>query len=118
VGEVINAGANPPLLAVTEVREVGCDGYNVTKLESTCGNANIPPATPKAEYATRVDAHGALMVLSWGFLLPAGAVLARFFKHREPLWFHLHRSVQVVGLVRPPAKAGPRRHRPLPQFAP
>ena len=30
--------------------------------------------------------HGILMVTSWGFLLPAGAIIAKFFKHRDPLW--------------------------------
>lgn len=100
VGEVIDANVSPPLLAVTEVREGDCDGYNVTEIESTCGNAGTIVSTPVSEYETRVIAHGTLMLLSWGFLLPAGAVLARFFKHREPLWFHCHRSVQVVGLVR------------------
>lgn len=43
--------------------------------------------------------HAILMIISWGFLLPAGAVIAKFFKHKDPLWFHAHRVIQVIGLV-------------------
>lgn len=43
--------------------------------------------------------HGALMLVSWGFLLPAGAIIGRFYKHRSPIWFHLHRGIQVLGLI-------------------
>jgi hypothetical protein len=100
---VIDAEVSPPLLAVTDVRDGGCDGYNVTQIESTCGNVGTLDTISGSDYENRVNAHGALMLVSWGLLIPAGAVLARFFKHREPLWFHLHRSVQVVGLVRPTA---------------
>lgn len=35
------------------------------------------------------------MALSWGVLLPVGAVLARNFKTASPLWFHIHRAIQV-----------------------
>jgi len=45
-------------------------------------------------------AHGSLMLVGWGLLLPAGAIIARFFKHRpHGLWFQLHRSIQMVGLL-------------------
>ena len=40
-----------------------------------------------------------MMFVSWGFLIPTGAILAKFYKHRSPIWFHLHRGVQVLGLV-------------------
>ena len=43
--------------------------------------------------------HGALMVVSWGFLIPLGAIMAKFYKHRSPIWFHLHRGIQMLGLV-------------------
>ena len=42
--------------------------------------------------------HGSLMLLSWGFLLPLGATVARFMKHTDPLWFKLHRGLQMSGL--------------------
>jgi hypothetical protein len=44
-------------------------------------------------------AHGVLMGLSWGFLLPVGLLVARFGKHKDPLWFKVHRGVQISGLL-------------------
>jgi hypothetical protein len=49
------------------------------------------------EYKFRV--HGALMAISWGFLVPAAIVIARFFKHKDPLWFQLHRAMQCTALL-------------------
>jgi len=54
--------------------------------------------------ATLRVAHGALMFVSWGVLLPLGAALARFAKTVRPttgpaaFWFLCHRLVQTVGL--------------------
>jgi hypothetical protein len=45
-------------------------------------------------------AHGLLMMIGWGLLLPAGAIIARFCKHRpNGLWFKLHRGIQIFGLL-------------------
>ncbi len=53
--------------------------------------------------------HGRVMVLSWGVLLPLGALVARFFKvlpgqdwprvldHKA--WWHSHRALQWVGVA-------------------
>lgn len=44
--------------------------------------------------------HASLMMVSWGFLLPSGTLLAKFYKHRpDGLWFKLHRGIQVFGLL-------------------
>ena len=44
--------------------------------------------------------HGSLMMVSWGFLLPSGTLLAKFYKHRpDGLWFKLHRGIQMLGLL-------------------
>ena len=43
--------------------------------------------------------HGVLMVIGWGILLQAGAFIARYFRHKNPLWFHLHRICQISGLL-------------------
>lgn len=44
--------------------------------------------------------HASLMMVSWGFLLPSGTLLAKFYKHRpDGLWFKLHRGIQVLGLL-------------------
>ncbi len=44
-------------------------------------------------------AHGWLMAVSWGFLIPLGMIIARTLKDREPLWFHLHRACMMAGLA-------------------
>lgn len=45
-------------------------------------------------------AHASLMLASWGFLLPLGAMIARFFKYRpNGSWYNIHRTCQVGGLV-------------------
>ena len=44
--------------------------------------------------------HGSLMMASWGFLLPSGTLIAKFYKHRpDGLWFKLHRAIQTLGLL-------------------
>jgi len=44
--------------------------------------------------------HASLMMVSWGFLLPSGTLLAKFYKHRpDGLWYKLHRSIQMMGLL-------------------
>lgn len=41
--------------------------------------------------------HGALAIIGWGVLLPIGAVIARYCRQWEPLWFHLHLFFQLMG---------------------
>ena len=53
--------------------------------------------------------HGRLMVLAWGFILPVGVLVARFFKVTPrqdwPLvldnkfWWHAHRALQYSGVA-------------------
>ncbi|XP_008799561.1 cytochrome b561 and DOMON domain-containing protein At3g25290-like [Phoenix dactylifera] len=44
--------------------------------------------------------HGVLNAVSWGILLPIGAIFARYlktFKSADPAWFYLHLSCQLTG---------------------
>eukprot|EP00850_Spirogloea_muscicola_P004839 SM000021S06472 [mRNA] locus=s21:499980:501291:- [translate_table: standard] len=45
------------------------------------------------------SAHGLVNVIAWGLLMPLGVVAARHFKHEDPLWFHVHRSMQSVAFA-------------------
>jgi len=41
-----------------------------------------------------------LNAVSWGILLPIGAIIARYlktFKSADPAWFYLHVSCQIIG---------------------
>eukprot|EP00884_Botryococcus_braunii_P017823 jgi/Botrbrau1/4724/Bobra.0218s0038.2 len=42
-------------------------------------------------------AHGWIMAISWGVLIPLGAVLARNFKTVGTGWFNAHRIIQTIG---------------------
>lgn len=46
-----------------------------------------------------VIAHGSLMMVSWGIILPSGVLIAHFFRHQDPQWFLIHRAMQVGGLL-------------------
>ena len=35
------------------------------------------------------------MFIGWGVLLQAGAFIARYFRHKDPWWFKMHRGLQV-----------------------
>lgn len=56
------------------------------------GHRPSPPAL--------VQAHGWLMAVGFGLLIPLGIVVARHGKGvRPPLWFHAHRAIQVTGMA-------------------
>ncbi len=42
-----------------------------------------------------IHLHGLFMGLSWGVLLPMGVIIARYLRHKDPLWFKIHRACQV-----------------------
>lgn len=46
-----------------------------------------------------VVAHGALMLSSWGVVLPCGVLVAKFLRHQDPLWFKIHRFMQICGVI-------------------
>ncbi|CAD6264791.1 unnamed protein product [Miscanthus lutarioriparius] len=46
------------------------------------------------------NTHGILNAVSWGLLLPMGAIFARYlktFKSADPAWFYLHVACQLIG---------------------
>ncbi|CAN6332069.1 unnamed protein product [Urochloa humidicola] len=61
----------------------------------TTGRASVDGSFP---YGLR-RAHGALNVFAWGALMPIGAILARYFRRMDPLWFYLHVGLQFVGFI-------------------
>ena len=91
-------------------------GVSVTSMEAaTVEAALLPapsppaPADPPAADAvmpplpvnTAHLAHGSLMTLAWGLLLPAGSLVPRCWKAALPdgKWYRLHRNVQVLGVL-------------------
>ncbi|KAL7585230.1 cytochrome b561 and DOMON domain-containing protein At3g07570 [Lactuca sativa] len=87
-------------------------------------NSNPPPSTPsfrltqhrnhaairlnyasgegsriKAPYSNLKRAHGTLNMMGWGILIPIGAMVARYLKHMNPLWFYVHTGIQSLGFI-------------------
>ena len=59
--------------------------------------ANAPLSSQKCNglFFSWIHLHGVFMFISWGVLLQLGAFLARYLRHKDPLWFKLHRIFQV-----------------------
>jgi len=55
-------------------------------------------STTDTSVEAKKDAHGWLMVIGWTVIL-SGAVVARNFKSLGPIWFQIHRGMQVLGLI-------------------
>ncbi|XVF80235.1 hypothetical protein PTKIN_Ptkin15bG0054600 [Pterospermum kingtungense] len=43
--------------------------------------------------------HGLLGIIAWGLILPVGAIIARYLKHKDPLWYYLHAGIQFLGFT-------------------
>ncbi|CAN8270616.1 unnamed protein product [Cochlearia groenlandica] len=46
--------------------------------------------------------HGILNAVAWGFLIPAGAVTARYLRQMQsvgPTWFYIHAAIQLTGFL-------------------
>lgn len=43
--------------------------------------------------------HGVFNMLGWGILMVIGVMVARYCRHRDPLWFYLHVGIQSTGLL-------------------
>ncbi|XP_071705476.1 cytochrome b561 and DOMON domain-containing protein At3g61750 [Rutidosis leptorrhynchoides] len=63
---------------------------------SSSSSSSVTPANNLHRSKTT---HGVLGLLGWGLLLPYGAIVARYFKHKDPLWYYLHLGFQFVGFI-------------------
>ena len=64
------------------------------------GNASDADDTPSGGDCDGSDfnlimLHGLFMFIGWGVLLQAGAFIGRYFRHKDPWWFKMHRGLQV-----------------------
>ena len=50
-------------------------------------------------YFSYIQLHGIFMFIGWGILLQLGMFFARYFRHKDPWWFKMHRALQVSGLI-------------------
>ncbi|CDY25073.1 hypothetical protein HID58_071658 [Brassica napus] len=61
--------------------------------------ANGVTASIQTTASSEKTRHGVIAILGWGFLLPLGAILARYLRHRDPLWYYLHIGIQFTGFI-------------------
>mmetsp|Transcript_7892 Transcript_7892/g.9159 ORF Transcript_7892/g.9159 Transcript_7892/m.9159 type:complete len:254 (+) Transcript_7892:657-1418(+) len=99
------AGSTPATIKVQEIHDFDkfddiCEGkqYEVPNMilesDGTSGGGG------RLSFNSKVILHGSLMLAGWGFLLPLGAIVAKFGKHRaDAWWFKLHHTIQPLGLL-------------------
>ena len=63
-----------------------------------CGNNYTGQASSRTPYK-KLRSHGITNMLGWGILMIIGAILARYFKQWDPIWFYSHTLVQSLGFV-------------------
>ncbi|CAN1288788.1 Cytochrome b561 and DOMON domain-containing protein At5g47530 [Linum perenne] len=66
------------------------------------GNNTADIAFRKTGTTTSSWVHGVLNAVSWGILLPLGAIIARYmkvFKAANPAWFYLHVACQLSAYI-------------------
>ncbi|OAY41119.1 cytochrome b561 and DOMON domain-containing protein At5g47530 [Manihot esculenta] len=77
-------------------------GANVQSM----GTVNLLSGTVAAsggnDRTRKKNIHGVLNSVSWGIMMPAGALIARYlkvFKSADPAWFYLHVSCQSIAYI-------------------
>ncbi|CAL9095936.1 unnamed protein product [Musa textilis] len=97
--------------AVKQVWQVGssvADGVpqqHATELENTQSKGTLDlikgaVSVSETSSSRNKNVHGVLNAVSWGILLPIGAIFARYlktFESADPTWFYLHVTCQIVG---------------------
>ncbi|CAN1858157.1 Cytochrome b561 and DOMON domain-containing protein At3g07570 [Linum perenne] len=66
-----------------------------TTLNYVTGESN----NEERPYTRLRRSHGILNILGWGTLTLIGAIVARYYKDMEPIWFYIHVMVQCSGFV-------------------
>jgi len=99
---VISKGSSGPNKFVVSTMIASPRLFNISAADGCTAEtrATITLFTEAGRYQKASIAHGSLMIISWGLLLPTGVMSARWLKHRpNALWFKLHRIIQTVGLI-------------------
>lgn len=56
-------------------------------------------STSENPYSRLRKSHGVLNIIGWGILMIIGAIVGRYLKQYDPLWFYLHISIQTFGFI-------------------
>ncbi|XP_021274307.1 cytochrome b561 and DOMON domain-containing protein At3g07570 [Herrania umbratica] len=66
---------------------------------STSLNYFTGTSTAKSPHTRLRKSHGILNMLSWGLLMIIGAIVARYFKQWDPIWFYSHAVIQSCAFI-------------------
>jgi len=94
---VATGSSDLPTLRVLQILD---ESKSCSMLPDVVEITEPPCITTSGRLQPIMHLHGALMILSWGCLLPAGVITARQYKHRpNAFWFKYHRAMQITGLA-------------------
>ncbi|KAK9669583.1 hypothetical protein RND81_13G141300 [Saponaria officinalis] len=66
-----------------------------TKIDFLTGKSQ----TQKSPYTGLRKTHGALNMIGWGILMPMGAIVARYCREWDPMWFYTHTAIQIFSFL-------------------
>lgn len=69
------------------------------KIATSLNYASGQFQTEKRPEASLRRSHGLLNMLGWAILMPIGAMVARYMRKWDPLWFYLHGAIQTTGFI-------------------
>lgn len=96
-------GRQPTLLAygsrypTVNTHELPKHDDKISMLINYSGGGAAPSEFSNYEKMKR--SHGVLGIIGWGLILPIGVMIARFLRHRKPLWYYLHTIIQFAGFL-------------------
>ncbi|KAL4562543.1 hypothetical protein LXL04_034750 [Taraxacum kok-saghyz] len=75
---------------------------SMATLNVLSGQSGSAPAAGGSSKNEKRNIHGVLNAMSWGMMMPMGAILARYvrvFQSADPAWFYLHVTCQTAGYI-------------------
>ncbi|XP_021735209.1 cytochrome b561 and DOMON domain-containing protein At5g35735-like [Chenopodium quinoa] len=88
-------GGNPGQHSQNSANTKSSGSINFLSGQATAGGATIQRLKQK-------NTHGVLNAISWGILMPLGAIIARYvkvFPSADPAWFYLHIACQISAYI-------------------
>ena len=107
-GTTSTTTTTPITIETVSIREssVGCGDYvfvppSYYYIGGNTTNGNDIDNDNNDSYRSKVLWHGSLMIVSWGWMLPSGVMVARLRDRLggDDVWFKIHRILQLIGML-------------------
>lgn len=72
---------------------------HINKVSTILNYASGESKTQSTSSSNLKRSHGILNMLGWGIIIPMGAMVARYLKAWDPIWFYSHTMLQSLGLI-------------------